>query len=149
MILTAHLLTGAAIASKISNPLLVLPLALLSHYFLDFLPQYEYSIKNIKERHWGKSLFDFSKVFLDITFALLLIRLFSESTPLIFAAAFLAILPDGFHLLTIIFYKNKLLNVHWGLHNKINTFSENKKIPIIGKIFSQILIVIMAIYFLL
>jgi len=50
MILTTHMLAGAAAASKISNPFLALPLALLSHYLCDFLPHNDYSIINIVER---------------------------------------------------------------------------------------------------
>ncbi|MBA7602706.1 hypothetical protein ES703_09802 [subsurface metagenome] len=149
MILTCHLLAGAAIAANISNPILALCLAFLSHYFLDALPQYEYSVENIKKRHWHKSFFDFFKVFLDIAFGALLIFLFSENTLLIFAAAFLAILPDSFTLLAIIFQKNKFLNKHWEFHQKINDITRNKKIPLFWRIFSQVLVVLITIFFLL
>jgi len=149
MILICHLLAGAAIGANISNPVLALCLALLSHYFLDILPQLEYSIRNIQGGHWHKSFFDFFKVFLDIAFGILLILLFSKNTPLIFAAAFIAILPDGFTLLNIILRKNKLLNKHQQFHQKINSIGENKKIPLFWKIFVQILVVLIAIFFLL
>ena len=149
MILTCHLLLGAAIAANIANAPLALILAFLSHYFLDLLPQEEYSIKNIKARRWNKSSLEFFKVFLDIAFGLLLILLFSEVSILIFAAAFLAILPDGFTLLTVIFYKNKLLKKHAYYHQKINNTPENKKIPLFWKIFCQVLVILIAIFLLL
>lgn len=149
MILTPHLLAGAAVAAKISNPILGLFLAFLSHYFLDLLPQREYPIKNIKKRCWNKSFFDFSKVFLDISFGVLLILFFSTNNPLIFIAAFLAILPDGSTLIFLIFPKNKILAIHQSFHQKINQLGENKKIPVFWKIFCQILVVLMAIFFLL
>ena len=120
MILICHLLVGAAIASNIQFTPLALFLAFLSHYFLDVFPQHEYSIKNIKGGRWNKSFWEFAKVFLDISSGIFLILLFSENTLLIFTAAFLAIVPDGFTLLTVIFNKNKLLNKHQQIHYKIN-----------------------------
>lgn len=145
MILTVHLLTGAAIASKISNPLWVIPLAFLSHYFLDLLPQAEYSIKNVRERYWQKSFLDFFKVFLDVATGILLIFFFSKNALLIFIAAFFAILPDGFHLLAILFPGDRLLTWHQRLHKAINYISENKKIPAFWGILSQIVVVVITI----
>lgn len=152
MILTCHLLAGAAIASKISNPFSALPLALLSHYFLDSLPQEEYSIENIKQGRWNKTFGELSKVFLDISFGILLISLFSNNNSVIFAAAFLAIAPDGITLLNKIFPKNKLFVQHQKFHKAVNDIcdpGENKKIPKIWGILSQILISIIAIYFIM
>lgn len=40
MTATNHVLTGAAIALAIQRPLLAIPLALISHFLLDLLPQY-------------------------------------------------------------------------------------------------------------
>ena len=148
MILTCHLLAAAAVASKISNPFLAVPLAFLSHYFLDFPPQQEYDISNIKERRWQKSFFDFFKVFLDISIGMLLIFFFSKNTPLIFAAAFLAIVPDFLTLLALIFPKNKLLVKHHIFHRAINNISENKKIPLFWGIFSQAIVIFIAIFLL-
>ena len=115
MILTAHLLTGAAIASKVSNPAGAIILAFLSHYFLDLLPQIEYSVKSIRERRWQKSFQDFFKVALDFFSGILLILLFSNNQPIIFVAALVAIVPDGLHFLNIVFYKNRLLKKHQDL----------------------------------
>ena len=128
MLLTPHILAGAAIATKVHNPVFALILAFLSHYFLDLPPQTEYSVENIKEKRWRKSVLDFSKVFMDISLGVLLIFSFSENTFLIYAVAFLAILPDGFTLLAVIFHKNKVLKMHWRFHRKLNALSENKKI---------------------
>ena len=149
MLLTPHILTGVLIASKTSNPILGLFLVLLSHYFLDCFPQQEYSIKNIKERRWNKSFWEFFKIFLDIAFGVLLIFFLSKNTPLIFAAAFLAILPDGFTLLNLIVPKNKLLATHNTFHQKLNNFFNNKKIPAFWGIVSQIAVIALAIFFLL
>jgi len=148
MLLTPHILTGVLIASKTSNPILGLFLVLLSHYFLDCFPQWEYSIKNIKGRRWNKSFLDFLKVFFDISFGVLLILFLSKNNSLVFAAAFLAILPDGFTLLNLIIPKNKLLEIHDTFHQKINYFFENKKIPAFWGIVSQIAVIALAIFFL-
>ena len=149
MILISHLLVGAAIASNIQFAPLALFLALLSHYLLDVFPQHEYSIKNIKSGRWNKSFWEFVKVFIDISFGIFLILLFSENTVLIFAAAFIAIVPDGFTLLTVVYNKNKLLNKHQKIHHEINEIPANKKFPMFWKIFAQVLVGLIAIIFLL
>lgn len=149
MLLTPHILIGVAIITKVQNPILGLLLVLLSHYFLDCFPQQEYSIKNIKERRWNKSFLDFLRVFFDISFGVLLILLLSESSSFILAAAFLAILPDGFTLLNLIIPKNKLLEIHNTFHQKLNNFFNNKKIPAFWGIVSQVAAMALAIYFLL
>src|SRR3989338_8701419 len=140
MILTSHLLAGAAIASKISNPFLALPLALLSHYFLDSLPQEEYTITNIHGRRWNKTFPDFLKVFLDIFLGASLIIFFSHNSPVIYIAAFLAIVPDGITLLNRIFPENKLFNQHQKFHRAVNSIfdSKTKKIPFFLGVISQI-----------
>lgn len=146
MILTVHLLAGAAIASKIQSAPLALFLAFLSHYFLDFIPHWEYSIENIREKRWKKSLFDFLKVGLDILAGVLLLFLCSENQPIIYAGAFLAISPDGLTLIGLIF-SNKFLVHNDDFHQKIH-FLRDKKIPLFWGIFSQVVVVILAIFFL-
>ncbi len=150
MIATPHLLIGAAIVSKIKFLPLAFFLAFLSHYFLDFIPHIDYSAKNIYEniyeRKWKKVFPDFLKVILDISLALFLILIFSKNQPIIFVGAFLAILADGLNFLNFVF-PNRFLEIHYKLHQKIHFF-ENKKISIFGRIFSQILIVLIAIFLL-
>ena len=148
MNLTSHLLWGAAIGSKISNPLLALPLALLSHYFLDSLPHSDYSIENIKHKKWNKAFFDCLKIFMDISLGILLIFLFSEDKPIILAGAFLAIMPDGITLLSRIFPENKLTIMHQKLHMDVNIVGdrkENKKIPLWKATLSQAAAIVTAI----
>lgn len=101
MIETAHVIVGAAIAAKVANPALALPLALGSHFVLDKVP------------HWNPHLFTETKkygkptgkstliVAADVT-ASLVISLSVASLALpdntkaltILAACFLSILPD-------------------------------------------------------
>ena len=149
MLLTPHILAGVAIITNIQNPILGLFLVFLSHYFLDCFPQKEYLIENIRERRWNKSLPDFLKVFLDIILGLFIVFLITSYNPLVLAAAFLAILPDGLTMLTIIFNKNWLLKKHDKLHDAINDICENKNIPAFWGVASQIAVMAIAIYFLL
>ncbi|MFH1820801.1 MAG: hypothetical protein ABH805_02720 [Candidatus Nealsonbacteria bacterium] len=149
MVLFLHLLVGAAFASKVPYPALALVLAFLSHYFLDILPQTEYSITNIKKGKWKKTKPEFLKVALDIALGLLFIFIFSDNTFLIFAGAFLAIIPDGFSLLLAVFPKNKLLKKHGDLHFKINAIPEYKKIPLWVSLLIQAFVVLLAIFYLL
>jgi len=150
MILTCHLLVGAAIISKIKFLPLAFLLAFLSHYFLDFIPHIDYSSKdiyeNIYEKKWKKFFPDFLKVILDISLALFLILIFSKNQPLIFVGAFLAILTDGLNFLNFIF-PNKILEIHYKLHQKIH-YPKSKKISLFWRIFSQVIIVLIAIFFL-
>ena len=150
MILTPHLLLGAAIASRISNPFLALPLALISHFLLDSLPTKEYSVLSIREKHWGKTFPDFIKVFLDIAFGISLILLFSRDNAVIFAAAFLAIAPDAITILNENFPKNKLFIQHQKIHMAANCIFDpkSKKIPAFWGVLSQVAVAAIAILFL-
>ncbi len=145
MLLTPHLLVGAAIASRINLPL-GLVLAFLSHYLLDFFPHSEYSIKNIQQKLWGKSLPEFLKIFLDISIGVFLIFIISKNFFLAGTGGFFAILPDGLIFLGLIF-PNKLLKLHHTFMRKIHFFKD-KKISLFWEIFCQSLIIVAAIYFL-
>jgi len=145
MLLTPHILTGVAIIILVQNPILGLIFVLLSHYFLDLFPQTEYSVKNIRNRQWSKSLPDFLKTFLDIVLGLSIVFLTVGYTPLILIAVFVAILPDGFTLLHSIFPANSLLKKHMEIHAAINNVCENKKFPAFWGIVSQVAIILIAI----
>ena len=124
MLLTPHILAGVAIITKVPNPILGLFLVFLSHYFLDVFPQKEYSIKNMRNGRWRKSLPDFFKVFSDIGLGLLIVYLLANYNPLVLIAVFLAIFPDGLTLFYFIFPSNKLLVKHRALHSGINAIFE-------------------------
>jgi len=149
MLLTPHILVGVAIITLVQNPILGLIFVLLSHYFLDFLPQTEYTIKNIRTGQWSKSLPDFLKVFLDIIFGLAIVFLIIGYSPLILTAVAVSLFPDGLTLLHCIFPKNKLLKKHMEIHAAINAVCENKKIPAFWGIASQVVVVAIVIYFLI
>lgn len=151
MILTTHLLIGAAIAQKVQNQVLGFFLAFLSHYFLDSLIHRDYSIDHIKGRSWQNSFFDLSKTFLDGSFGVLLILLLSNDIFLALAGGFFAVLPDGLGFLHLIFPKIRILSLHFQLKQETHWFKKYgfyKKIPLLRDIAVQILIATSAIYFL-
>jgi len=113
MILTAHILAGAAVAEKIKNPLLGLFLAFMSHYFLDFLPHWEYPIEKIKKRLWKKSFFNFMAVFLDMASGFLVVFFISKNLMISVAGGFVAIIPDGLAFLHLAVPRNSLLKKHF------------------------------------
>jgi len=145
MVLACHLLYGAALASKINHPL-VLVLAFLGHYFLDLFPHQEYSVENINQRRWRKSFFDFLKIGIDLLAGVLLVFIFIEGNLLVYSSLFLAVLGDGLILINLIF-PNKFLAIHDSFHQKIH-FLKDKKISPLLRILTQILVGFFAFYFL-
>jgi len=132
MILLAHLLFGATIASYIKNSILAVVLAFFSHYLLDFLPHAEYSISNKKT-----AIF---KIAVDFCLGILLIYILSDNLFIIYVCAFVAIIPDGLTVLSR-FLPNKFFSWYNNLHSKKIHFLKYKKIPIFWRIFSQVLVV--------
>ena len=153
MILFCHLIVGAALMAKIQIIPLALFLAFLSHYFLDSLPHWEYSVDNILEKQWKKAKLDFLKGALDFGFGILIIFAISKNQPIILAGAFLAVLPDGLTLLSLLL-PNKLLKIHDNFHRELVhyskkiSFKENKTLFFLG-ILTQILVSIAALFFLI
>ncbi len=124
MILFFHLLTGGLLASIIQNVPLALSLALLSHYFLDFLPHKEYSIKNIKNKKWKKSLPDFVKLGLDFLVGILVVIILFDNIFLALSGAFLGVFPDFLVFLSLII-PSKILKYHSKIHRKIHCPKNN------------------------
>jgi len=147
MILTIHLLTGAALGQKIHPFGLALILAFFSHYALDFLPHsHEYSVKRIKEKKWHSAGFDFLKVGLDLIIGLTIIFLIIGLKLAVYETAFLAILADGLTFLSLI-CDNHLLRLHEAFHRRVH-FLRKWPIPSGVKFFIELTVLVVAIYFL-
>ena len=101
MILTAHILVGAAIGAKLGNPFLIVPAAYLSHILLDAFPHWEYSIDGLDERRYTKAfLHKILKVFLDLAVGFssvyFLARVVDPAIlPFMALGGFFGALPDG------------------------------------------------------
>lgn len=152
MIITAHLLVGAAVASKTQNPVLGLFFAFLSHYFLDFIPHREYILfpKSPVRKPLELSLIKYLEIIIDFSIGLSILLFLSKNKILALSGGFFGILPDldSFAFIFPVLLKNKLFKIVFDFHlNPVHIF-ENKKIPLFWRIFSQVLVILIAIYFL-
>lgn len=104
MILTPHLLIGAAIGAKTHNLGLIIILGILSHVVLDKLPHWDYNTPGIK---YFKKTKDYKKLFIDllkiaidgiigslIAFLLIVKTNQSSNWKFILFGIFFSILPD-------------------------------------------------------
>lgn len=156
MILTSHLLTGAAITTKVTNPFLSLPLAILSHYLLDTLPHRDYRFNNrkntkriLKERSWQDLKSNFFRFFLDgfliildgIFGLIVIFLIFSGKSlpPFFWLVIFGTILPDLLASLYYIFPRG-VLKKHFLFHESIQNFDDKKNSFFWGT-FNQLIII--------
>lgn len=118
MILTSHMLVGAALGAHLPNIWTAFGLGLVSHYLLDAIAHWDYlSYVNIKNAvHRQKISIDLAIL---IITTLILVWWLGPKT-IILAGILGALLPDGFELL----YKNfgfkwlkPLSNFHLMIHN--------------------------------
>jgi Na+-transporting methylmalonyl-CoA/oxaloacetate decarboxylase beta subunit len=105
-----HALTGAAIGLAVQQPLLVIPLAFLSHFILDSLPHFDHPLYTFGSKHAWKlyiidALIAVTGVILTILYAPALLL------PITLGAVF-AVLPDA----TLVHYYTKGKPSHW-FHN--------------------------------
>ncbi len=147
MILSVHMLFGAAVGYKVysltNNLALAIIAAFLCHYLLDFFPHVEYmysvedSIEGLKGNNWKKSILNSLKVLFDFCIGIFIVFLFSDNYPISYIYALVAIIPDG---LTVIYYlfPNKILSVHNYFHGNIVQFLKNKKISNFWRISTQV-----------
>lgn len=153
MILTPHILVGAAIVSQIPN-IWGLILAFFSHFVLDVIPHFEYSIKGIKrfeKRQFFRSLI---KVELDfclgvIIFAFIVTDL--SSTRVIYGLLGIAaaVLPDG---LMFFYYVSggKWIKRFAKFHHAVHIKRDKKKRKLsFFTVFTQVLVAAIAILILL
>ncbi len=152
MILSVHLLVGAAIATRIQNPIWGLPLAFLSHFFLDFLPHREYTTlpRDLRKERWKATPTTILKIIIDFSIGVSILLILSKNKILALSGGFLAILPD-FDSVILLFpslLKIPPMRLFFSFHSKPLHFLSNKKISLFWKIFSQIAIFFIAVCFL-
>lgn len=155
MLLAPHALVGAAIAATVPNPILGLLLAFLSHFLLDRVPHWEYSIeplKNIKSKGILYCLPILRRVFADLFIGGILIIASSaiggEFSPVTFIGGFFGILPDGMTALYILRPKNKFLKIFFTLHQGVHFSKEHGRPPLRVGLTWQIVASVLALYFL-
>jgi len=147
MIIIFHFLIGSILITIIPDFLLAFLIILITHYLLDFLPHWEYSIKNIKKKKWKKSLPDFLKIVLDFAIGILIVSIFFKNPFIPLIGGFLGVLPDGLIFLQLVI-PNKMLNLHSSFHNKIHILKNNKNpLIVIAGLLIKVLIITIFILF--
>lgn len=158
MILTPHLLIGAAIGAKTHNLGLIVILGTLSHVVLDKLPHWDYPIPGIKyfksTRNFKALFVDLLKIAADGIFACLVLILLVNKTSqennwvYIFWGIFFAILPDIFLFASKVVgsenLSRKVKNFHYKFFHRPENAEKEGKITFLG-LFNDILIVVLAI----
>jgi len=141
MIITPHILAGAAIGVHSPNVWASFCFGLISHYLLDSLPHWDY-LESIKISKFNQLI----KIFIDFIIGVIIVLIitwpFSFNVLIIFGI-FGALLPDFIEF----FYNNfkiKLLYPFSLFHNKIHYF---KRISLLKGMPFQIIILIILILF--
>jgi len=118
MVLTPHMLIGAAIGSQVSSSWLAFLFGLISHYLIDSIPHWEYIDRaNASDPgHVKQILLDFV-----IGIILILALVWSDLNMIIVIAVMGSILPDFLHGMCYNF-NIKWLKPHLLMHHKIHSF---------------------------
>ncbi len=105
-----HALTGAIIGLTITNPFLAIPIAFISHYFLDSLPHFGITKDNDKFiRSKGFKIFLSLDISACIILALIIFLINTRSYLIVILCAFIATSPDLVNLKRFILVnKNKV-----------------------------------------
>lgn len=162
MLLAPHILVGAALATSIPNPFLGLLFAFLSHFLLDRIPHWEYSIeplKEIKTKGTRYCMPILRRVALDITlgfvFVIFALALHKGESSFFLAlfGGFFGILADG---LAGLFFLSKprglffrALKAFYAFHQKVH-FNKKMGLPALRiGLSTQAIASLIALYFLI
>lgn len=128
MILLPHIILGAVIGAKIQNLGFIIILGFLSHFIIDKIPHWDYSIKGIKDfretRNFKKLVITLIKIGIDGLIGLLIVfltlwqkNMFDISyLPFILLGIFVSILPDLVGILSEII-SNSFLDIFSKFHD--------------------------------
>jgi|GEM_PF-2360925 len=121
MIATTHILAGAAITAKIKNPILVILLALLSHFILDIIPHRDPRFK----RRLSHILLVSLDPILGATYLLFLLIFFKIAVnwPLLILVIMIVTLPD-FLSLAYFLFRFRALKQFYKFHQKLHWFEQ-------------------------
>lgn len=146
MVLSPHLIAGAALGAKFQNPYLMPLAAIALHHFLDRLPHYDYKILPLSAYSAIKISVDILIGILTIAFIYLFFNPAANLTSIV-SGTFFSALPDGFLLLSLIFPKNNLLQKYQRFHSLFHYNSAKTQEFRQGGILAQIIVATAAIYF--
>lgn len=125
MMISPHIVTGATLGKFIENPVLLIILALASHFLLDMLPHYDIGTRYNYKKNISFDFWDWIFLIFDTFLGLAIVYLafLKTSNTLILWGAFFAILPDIVDNIVRI----RIIDGKLG-------FDSEKKIPIIENI---------------
>jgi len=151
VILTPHMLAGAAIGAKIHNLWAIFILATALHFLFDRLPHWEYLNNGLEELRGKKFIIFLSKSLIDLAVGGIIIWWLFGSSPLwlyIFFGTFVSILPDGLVFLNRVSGQRiKILRQYCLSHKKLH-IPKNKN-PRVWGVAIESALVILLFYFLL
>lgn len=162
MLLAPHILVGAAIAANSPTLLLGVIFAFLSHFLLDAIPHWEYSIKpleNIKIKGRLYCMPIFRRIAIDIFVGLIILmaalKISANNIPFALWAfgGFFGILPDGLAFLLFLRPKNKILasflKIIYAVHRRLHYDKEKRGIPPLRiGLATQAIAILLSLYFL-
>ncbi|MFH0852289.1 MAG: hypothetical protein V1845_01655 [bacterium] len=152
LILTPHILVGAAIGSQISSLPLAFGASFISHYILEAFPHYEYEVSELKDktiRPSARFFIPLSKVALDffIGFAIAFLLIHNKYfSPFAFAAIAGALAPDLLLFLYWRFPESSFLKFFAKPHRAFHIFKN--KSPVWLDLAVEISVTILAVIFL-
>ena len=120
MILTPHLLAGAAIGSRVHDWWAIAVLSIASHYLLDAIPHSQYKVRFLKTKSSRKEIIiDLFKITVDFAsglFFVAFVGIKSLNFPYMMVGMAMAVMPD---FLQFLYYlqKNKFLKISTQVHN--------------------------------
>ena len=149
MLETPHVVVGAAIAVKVVNPALAIPLAFGSHFILEKVPHWNPHLNKELNKHGKVTVKSIKLIIIDSSCALLLgLFIAYQALPNIYyaltilAACFLSVLPDvvgaPYYFLKA---KNKIL-IKWVYFQK----SIQSDAPLTYGLITQLLVIFAALY---
>jgi hypothetical protein len=147
---TAHALVGAAIASRLQNPTLAVPLAFFSHFVLDSIPHWDFGTNWRHRSKFATGIFAIADTLVGITVAYFAFMAKVPTIPLL-AAIIIAVMPDWLEAPWYIFFasptktepsKNDGFFAHltYGIYKLENRFHSKAQAPF--GIITQIITVI-------
>lgn len=150
MLETPHVLVATAIASKIPNPLLAIPLALMSHFILEKVPHWNPHLNSETEKYGQPTKQSTIITAIDSTLALMTGSYFAfrvlpdvNHALTILAACFFSVLPDVVEApYFFLNYREKIIK-RWILWQK----SIQADWPVLPGLLTQLVIALAAIYF--
>ena len=139
MILAPHIIVGAIIGAKIKKPFLVIILAFLSHFVLDAIPHWDYSITLLN-------------VIIDVPIGLLIVFLAVRSKnmfnknylPYIALGIFASLLPDALWWISSL-TNSRILDIYTqSIHHKIHYLPQKEGVLTFLGLSTQIVIVVIS-----